>query len=286
MDLVGGALTLDDLQRLHAGGRSAAHRRRLARERIRASAAVVSAPPPAPRRSTASTPASASWPTTRIDADRARAAAAQPDPLAQRRRRRAAERRPVVRLMLALKAASLARGHSGVREAIVDALLAVHNAGLVPFMPSQGFGRRVGRPGAAGAPVAGADGRRRGASTADRRPAAARAAPASRRSRSPPRKAWRCSTARRSRPRWRSHALFSFEPVLEAALVVGALTVDAARGSDGPFDPRIHALRGQPGQIDVAATTARCSRAARSAARTCRATTACRIRTACAASRR
>jgi histidine ammonia-lyase len=28
--------------------------------------------------------------------------------------------------------------------------------------------------------------------------------------------------------------------------------VDAARGSDGPFDPRIHALRGQPGQIDVA----------------------------------
>ena len=47
-------------------------------------------------------------------------------------------------------------------------------------------------------------------------------------------------------------ALFRFEPVLEAALVVGALTVDAARGSDGPFDPRIHALRGQPGQIDVA----------------------------------
>jgi histidine ammonia-lyase len=29
--------------------------------------------------------------------------------------------------------------------------------------------------------------------------------------------------------------------VLEAALVIGALTVDAARGSDGPFDPRIHA---------------------------------------------
>ena len=48
------------------------------------------------------------------------------------------------------------------------------------------------------------------------------------------------------------HALFAFEPVLESALVIGALTVDAARGSDGPFDPRIHALRGQPGQIDVA----------------------------------
>jgi histidine ammonia-lyase len=48
------------------------------------------------------------------------------------------------------------------------------------------------------------------------------------------------------------HAFFAFEPVLEAALVIGALTVDAAKGSDGPFDPRIHALRGQPGQIDVA----------------------------------
>src|SRR5688572_10723244 len=44
----------------------------------------------------------------------------------------------VVRLMLALKAASLARGHSGVREEVVDALLAVHNAGLVPCVPAQG----------------------------------------------------------------------------------------------------------------------------------------------------
>ena len=36
----------------------------------------------------------------------------------------------VVRLMLALKATSLARGHSGVREVVIDTLLAVHNAGL------------------------------------------------------------------------------------------------------------------------------------------------------------
>ena len=48
------------------------------------------------------------------------------------------------------------------------------------------------------------------------------------------------------------HGLLAFEPVLEAALLIGALTLDAARGSDGPFDPRIHAVRGQPGQIDVA----------------------------------
>jgi histidine ammonia-lyase len=37
-----------------------------------------------------------------------------------------------------------------------------------------------------------------------------------------------------------------------AGLVAGTLSVDAAAGSDAPFDPRIHALRGQPGQIEVA----------------------------------
>jgi histidine ammonia-lyase len=50
----------------------------------------------------------------------------------------------VVRLMLALKAASLARGHSGVREVVIDTLLAVHNAGLVPYVPIAGFGGCIG----------------------------------------------------------------------------------------------------------------------------------------------
>ena len=45
------------------------------------------------------------------------------------------------------------------------------------------------------------------------------------------------------------------ERLLEAGTVIGALCVDAAKGSDAPFDPRIHAVRGQPGQIAVAAAT-------------------------------
>ena len=45
---------------------------------------------------------------------------------------------PIVRLVLATKAASLARGASGVRPLVIDTLLAVLNAGLVPFIPSQG----------------------------------------------------------------------------------------------------------------------------------------------------
>jgi histidine ammonia-lyase len=46
--------------------------------------------------------------------------------------------------------------------------------------------------------------------------------------------------------------LFEAETLLQASLITGALSIDAARGSDAPFDARIHALRGHRGQIDVA----------------------------------
>ncbi len=160
---------------------------------------------------------------------------------------------PVVRLMLALKAASLARGYSGVREVVVDTLLAVHNAGLVPFVPSQGS---VGASGDL-APLAHmtlaligegemlVDGVRQPAAAALQ---AAGIAPLQLKAK----EGLALINGTQVSTALALHALLSFEPVLEAALVVGALTVDAARGSDGPFDPRIHALRGQPGQIDVA----------------------------------
>ena len=47
--------------------------------------------------------------------------------------------------------------------------------------------------------------------------------------------------------------LFEIEVVFHAALVTGALSVEAAKGSDTPFDPRIHSIRGQRGQIATAA---------------------------------
>jgi histidine ammonia-lyase len=40
--------------------------------------------------------------------------------------------------------------------------------------------------------------------------------------------------------------------VFAAAIAAGAMSVDALKGSVKPFDPRISALRGQPGQIRVA----------------------------------
>jgi histidine ammonia-lyase len=161
---------------------------------------------------------------------------------------------PVLRLMLATKAASLARGHSGVRPVVIDTLLAVHNAGLVPFVPSRGS---VGASGDL-APLAHmtlallgeghflrADGSKEPAAitlkTHGIEPLQLAA-----------KEGLALINGTQTSTALALHALFSFEPVLEAALAIGALTVDAARGSDGPFDPRIHTLRGQPGQIDVA----------------------------------
>jgi len=46
--------------------------------------------------------------------------------------------------------------------------------------------------------------------------------------------------------------LFGAEDLFAAAVVAGAMSVDALKGSDAPFDERIHRVRGQPGQIAVA----------------------------------
>ena len=51
--------------------------------------------------------------------------------------------------------------------------------------------------------------------------------------------------------------LFAIERMFQAALVTGALSTDAAKGSDTPFDARIQALRGHRGQIEVAAALRR-----------------------------
>ncbi|MBS0366817.1 MAG: histidine ammonia-lyase [Proteobacteria bacterium] len=46
--------------------------------------------------------------------------------------------------------------------------------------------------------------------------------------------------------------LFELEGVFAAAVVSGTLSVDALQGSDAPFDPRIHHVRGHDGQARVA----------------------------------
>jgi histidine ammonia-lyase len=160
---------------------------------------------------------------------------------------------PIIRLMMATKAASLARGYSGVREVVIDTLLAVHNAGLVPDVPSQGS---VGASGDL-APLAHMTLALLGEGyiwvSGIKKPALnalndAGIAPLTLEAK----EGLALINGTQTSTALALHALFSFEPVFEAGLVIGALTIDAARGSDGPFDARIHELRGQLGQIEVA----------------------------------
>ena len=159
----------------------------------------------------------------------------------------------VVRLMLALKAASLARGFSGVRDEVVDSLVAVYNAGLIPFIPVQGS---VGASGDL-APLAHMTmaliGEGEFVKAGVRIPAAAALQSAGITPlRLGAKEGLALINGTQASTALAIDAFLKFESVLESALVIGALTLDAARGSDAPFDPRIHELRGHPGQIDTA----------------------------------
>ncbi|RYF40830.1 MAG: histidine ammonia-lyase [Comamonadaceae bacterium] len=160
----------------------------------------------------------------------------------------------VVRLVLLLKATSLARGYSGVREEVIDTLLALHNQGLTPVIPCQGS---VGASGDL-APLAHLSlpligegevfyqGERMPAAQALQRAGITPLALSAK-------EGLALINGTQVSTALAIDALLACDRLFESAVVAGALTLDAARGSDGPFDARIHAVRGQPGQIACAA---------------------------------
>ena len=161
----------------------------------------------------------------------------------------------VVRLVLATKAVSLARGHSGVRPEIVDALLALGNAGLLPRIPSKGS---VGASGDL-APLAhlacvliG-----EGEVTTPQGEVIGGAEALGRIGLAPfvlgPKEGLALLNGTQVSTALALAGLFGAEDVFAAALMAGALSLEAIQGSVKPFDARIHAARGQPGQIAVAA---------------------------------
>ncbi len=162
------------------------------------------------------------------------------------------------RLVLVLKAASLALGHSGVRPGTIAALLRLLAADGLPVIPSQGS---VGASGDL-APLAHLAGALIGVGEvvhAGRRRPAADLLPELGLTPLPlgPKEGLallngtQVSTALAVGGFWKARRL------LDTALVAGAMSVDAALGSDVPFDPRIQALRRQPGQAEVADTLRR-----------------------------
>jgi len=160
----------------------------------------------------------------------------------------------VVRLILATKVSSLGRGHSGTRLAVVEALLALLNADVLPVIPEKGS---VGASGDL-APLAHLSavllgigeafvrGARRSAAEGL---AAAGLAPLTLTAK----EGLALLNGTQASTALALAGLFAIEDLLRTAIVSGALAVDAAAGSVKPFDARIHALRGQPGQAEVAA---------------------------------
>ena len=159
----------------------------------------------------------------------------------------------VARLMMALKMASLAQGASGVHAATVRLLEALLAKGLTPVVPCQGS---VGASGDL-APLAHMSAAMIGVGymISDERtvPAAeALAAAGLAPLRLGPKEGLALLNGTQFSTAYALAGLFEAETLLGAALVTGALSTDAARGSDAPFDPRIHRLRRHKGQIAAA----------------------------------
>ena len=159
----------------------------------------------------------------------------------------------IARLMMALKLASLAQGASGVRQATVDLLEAMLARDVVPVVPAQGS---VGASGDL-APLAhmtaamigvgdvSHEGRRMPAAEGL---AAAGLAPVTLGAK----EGLALLNGTQFSTAYALAGLFGAETLFRSALVTGALSTDAARGSDAPFDARIHALRGHRCQIATA----------------------------------
>jgi len=160
----------------------------------------------------------------------------------------------VVRLILAMKAASLARGASGVRPDVVRALVGALSADALPVIPAKGS---VGASGDL-APLAHLTAALMGVGEIRLKGETMPAGDALAAIGQAPlalgaKEGLALINGTQVSTALALAGLGEIARVFDAALVAGALSVDALKGSDTPFDPRIQTLRGQKGQIRVAA---------------------------------
>ncbi|HET6524866.1 histidine ammonia-lyase [Sphingopyxis sp.] len=158
----------------------------------------------------------------------------------------------IVRLMMALKLASFGMGASGVQRATVAMLEAMLAKGLTPVVPSQGS---VGASGDLAplshmaAAMIGVGAIEVGGQTLPAADALTQASLA------PldlgPKEGLALLNGTQFSTANALAGLFRAETVFRSALITGALSTEAAKGSDAPFDARIHALRGHAGQREV-----------------------------------
>jgi len=159
----------------------------------------------------------------------------------------------VVRLILALKINALARGYSGISAELIDGLIALLAHEVYPVIPAQGsVGASgdlaplahlstvllgIGQVRVKGRVLSAAE----GLGLAGLRPFKLRA-----------KEGLALINGTQVSTALALAGLFGCEDLFAAAVVAGAMSVDALKGSDSPFDARIHEARGQPGQIAVA----------------------------------
>ena len=158
-----------------------------------------------------------------------------------------------VRLVMLMKVVALAEGFSGVRLDLVDTLCALINAEIYPLVPSRGS---VGASGDL-APLAHMSGALIGIGEvrvngevmlASSALEAAGIEPL----RLAPKEGLALLNGTQVSTALALSAVFRTENILAAALMAGAMSADAIKGSDGPFDRRIQSVRGHGGQIAVA----------------------------------
>jgi histidine ammonia-lyase len=164
----------------------------------------------------------------------------------------------IVKLIINLKILGLARGFSGVRPCVIEQLQNFAAAGIMPCIPAKGS---VGASGdlAPLAHLAAAligeghvrvGGERMAAAAAMQRAGLAPLALG-------PKEGLALLNGTQVSTALALSALFRAEKIFAAAIVAGVMSIDAAKGSDTPLDPRIHEARGQHGQIAVAAAMRR-----------------------------
>jgi histidine ammonia-lyase len=159
-----------------------------------------------------------------------------------------------VRLMMLLKINSLARGYSGIRLSVIEALIALYNFEVYPAIPEKGS---VGASGDL-APLAHMSaillgegeviyqGNRISAAKGLMIAGLEKIALA-------PKEGLALLNGTQASTAFTLQGLFYAENAMHSAIAIGALSVEAALGSRVPFDARIHAARGHQAQSDVAA---------------------------------
>ncbi len=161
----------------------------------------------------------------------------------------------IVRLVMAMKAASLARGFSGVRMTVINALMTFLEHKIYPCIPAKGS------VGAAGdlAPIAHMTAALMGIGNvrfdgeivpADATLKALMLTPLT----LGPKEGLALLNGTQVSTALALAGLFETEKLLATATLAGSLSLDAAQGTDAPFDTRIHAARGQIGQMEMAAS--------------------------------